>query len=95
MIRDTSLIVEELLSFDDKGRRLLQTKLMLDYKVVTWEKSRRKVWQFFIQWQGISRKEASGEDYDNMTSRYPHLIIEGKDMLEGRMSKSLSKPQEK
>lgn len=42
-IENTSLIMEELPSFDDECMILLQPRVVLDYKVVTREMSKRKV----------------------------------------------------
>ncbi|XP_042962490.1 uncharacterized protein LOC122296762 [Carya illinoinensis] len=83
-VGDSKLIMEELLRFDEEGRMLLQPKEALDYRVITRGRKRRKVWQVLIQWGGVPRAEATWEDYEDMVSRFPQFILEGKDVLEGR-----------
>ena len=82
-VGDPRLIVEELPKFDEEGRMLLQPREALEYRVVTRGRKRRKVWQVLIRWGGVPREEATWEDYEDMESRFPQFILEGKDSLEG------------
>lgn len=52
-IGDTSLIVEELPNFDNDGRMLLHSRVVFDYRMMTWGRSRIKVCQVLIHWQWI------------------------------------------
>ncbi|XP_042972782.1 uncharacterized protein LOC122304588 [Carya illinoinensis] len=83
-VGDPKLIVEELPKFDEEGMMFLQSKEALDYRVNTRGRKRRKMWQVLIQWGGVPREEATWEDYEDMVSKFPQFILEGKDVLEGR-----------
>jgi hypothetical protein len=78
------LIVEELPSFDEEGRMLLQPAIGLEYKMVPRGRFRRKIWRVLVQWSGRPREEATWEDYDEIASRFPQFTLEDKGTLNGR-----------
>ncbi|KAG6647689.1 hypothetical protein CIPAW_07G096100 [Carya illinoinensis] len=83
-VGDPKLIVEELPKFDEEGRMLLQPREVLDNRVVTRGRKRRKVWQVLIKWGGAPKDEVTWEDYDDIRERFPQFILEGKNVLEER-----------
>lgn len=42
------------------------------------------MWQVLILWEGLLRDEETWEEYDELEKKYPYLILEGKDVLQGR-----------
>ncbi|XP_042969094.1 uncharacterized protein LOC122301779 [Carya illinoinensis] len=83
-VGDPSLIGEELPTVDQEGRILMKPKEVLGYRLHRRGRGRPRVWQALILWEGLSRDEATWEDYDGLEKKYPQLILEGKDMLKGR-----------
>lgn len=81
-VGDPNLTVEELPSFDEERRMLLQPKKALDYQVIKRGQTRRKVWQFLVLWLGVPREEASSKDYDEMRLRFSKFTLEDKGTLE-------------
>ncbi|XP_042964569.1 uncharacterized protein LOC122298777 [Carya illinoinensis] len=76
-VGDLSLVGEELPTVDREGRTLTKPKEVIGYRLHRRGRERPKVWQALILWEGLSRDEATWEDYDGLEKKYPQLILEG------------------
>lgn len=78
--------MNELPTFDEEGRMILQSKRVPEYKEVKRGRVRKNVWRVLVEWTSIPREEATWADYDDKVARYPNFILEDKDNLLGRGS---------
>ncbi|XP_038979199.1 uncharacterized protein LOC120109538 [Phoenix dactylifera] len=83
-VGDPSLIEKDLPTYDHDGRLLLQPKEAIKYRIWRKGRERRKEWQVLISWEGMPKEGATWENYEEITRRYPHFILEDKDILQGR-----------
>ncbi|XP_038977535.1 uncharacterized protein LOC120108056 [Phoenix dactylifera] len=83
-VGDLTLIAPDLPTFNEEGRLLLRPVEALKYRIWRRGRERRKIWQVLIQWGGLPKEDATWEDYDEVSQRYPNFILEGKDVLQGR-----------
>ena len=94
-VGNSSLIAEELPSFDEEGRLLLKPKETIRYR--SWRQGRgtKEIWQVLVHWSGVPKEEASWEDYDDMVKRFPEFSLEDKGILKERGNDESTKRRSK
>ena len=76
-------MIEELPTFGEDGEVMLKPKQVLRYRQQGKGKKGERAWQVRIQWHGLPEEEATWEDYEEISRKFPNLTLEDKENLEG------------
>lgn len=78
---DGEIVVARLPAITRDGSPIIRPARVSEYRQI--KKNVRFRWEVLVEWEALSISEATWKNLDEMRERFPKLVLEDKDILEG------------